>query len=102
MLAYGCSWLYQRFELEIALSAEVGKTVLNTRQMNLVLVHTAMLEGENLEFLQYLQKKMDRVPVAILGDEAGSIGRSMALPSDVRCFDKPYRTDEVLTFILGL
>ena len=91
-----------RFELEIALSPEVGRQVLDTRQMNLILVHSEMLKGEETELLQYLRSNRDRIPLAVMGEAAESLGRAADLPFDVKCFDKPYQTDDVISFIKDL
>ena len=92
----------QRFELEIALSAEVGKSVLSTRHMHLIMVHTEMLSEPEREFVDFLKERRDLVPMAILGEQARQIGPKLALKSPFRCFDKPYVSDEVLSFIREL
>ena len=92
----------QRFELEIALSSEVGKLVLDSRQMNLIMVDSAMIQKEDVEFLKFLQKRALDTPVAILGDDAQSVPRDVEITGEVQCFGKPYRIDDVLSFIRRL
>lgn len=88
-----------RFELEIALSTEVGKAVLSTRRMNLIMVHTEALSGADVDFVDYLRATAADVPLAILGDEAISVAKRIAASPDVRCFDKPYIPNDVISFI---
>ena len=90
-----------RFEVEIALSQEVGKAVLSTRQMNLVMLHTEMLQAEDVDFLSFLKEKLERTPVAILGGENGTEA-PIEFTSDVGRFPKPYRSEDLLSFIDSL
>ena len=43
-----------RFELEIALNKDIGKTVLSTRMMNLLVMHSETINEESTEFFSYL------------------------------------------------
>lgn len=97
----------QRFELEIALSSDVGKSVLSARRMSLIMVHTEMLQQDNLEFVDFLKDRAARVPMAIFGDEAEVVGQTFVkggrtMGSDLKCFGKPYATEDLISFIEGL
>ena len=97
----------QRFELEIALSSDVGKSVLSARLMSLIMVHTEMLQQDNLEFVEFLKSRAARVPMAIFGDEAETVGQTFVkggrtMGSDLKCFDKPYASEDLISFIEGL
>ena len=92
----------QRFELEIALSSEVGKLVLDSRQMNLVMIHSGIIQNDDLEFIHFVKHRANNLPVALLGDNADDIHREMDMHSEVQCFPKPYRIDEIVKYIKRL
>ncbi len=92
----------KRFEVEIALSPEVGKAVLSTRQMSLVMVHTEMLKQEDLDFMSFLKDRLERTPLAVLGEEATSREDVLTLSTDVGRFNKPYQSEDLITFIESL
>jgi DNA-binding NtrC family response regulator len=89
-----------QFELEIALSPEVGKSVLANRQMNLIMIHSEMLQENNAEILEYLRDRSVHVPVVIMGGESELA--SPTLNSSIRRFVKPYSSIEVLSYIREL
>ena len=43
-----------RFALELALNKDIGKTVLSTRMMNLLVMHSETINEESTEFFSYL------------------------------------------------
>jgi response regulator RpfG family c-di-GMP phosphodiesterase len=90
------------FELEIALSRDVGKLILSQRRMNLIIIHTEMINSETQEFLEFLEEKGINIPIFILGEEAKRFRESMPACSEVACFEKPYAAEEVLTSIKAL
>jgi DNA-binding response OmpR family regulator len=92
----------QRYELEIALSPEVGKQVLTNRRMNLILIHSELLRGEKMEFLQFLRNRREPIPVAVLGEEAAALCRTVGLPGEVKFFEKPYCSEDFLNYIKEL
>ncbi|MBI4585168.1 MAG: hypothetical protein HY717_14240 [Planctomycetes bacterium] len=92
----------QRFELEIALSPEVGKQVLNSRKMNLIVIHTEMLQSQNVDFLQFLKDRINDIPMMILGEQAEQFQSTFSENPDVRCFGKPYEQRAVISFIKAL
>ncbi len=93
----------RRFELEIALNKEVGKTVLSTRMMDLLIVHTEAIDEEATEFFQYLHDRDIGIPVMVVGEEAQTLSAPITERAvedqPVRCFDKPYPVQELLGFI---
>lgn len=90
------------FELEIALSRETGKQILSQRRMSLLILHTEAIDGETEDFFEYLEDRGIEIPVLLFGEEANRLGESMPIRSNVRCFEKPYAVDDVLTTIKSL
>ena len=90
-------------KLEIALNKEVGKTVLSTRMMDLLIVHTEAIDEEATEFFQYLHDRDIGIPVMVVGEEAQTLSAPITERAvedqPVRCFDKPYPVQELLGFI---
>lgn len=92
----------QRYELEIALSQEVGKQVLSTRKMSLIMIHTEMLQEDSIEFFEFLRDRAINVPVLVLGDEAMQYGKNGVPAGEIHCFDKPYTPKDVISCIRSL
>ena len=90
----------KKYELEIALSKDVGKTILAQRHMNLLILHTEVLNEESKEFFDFLTAEGIELPVFILGEDATRLGEAVeAATSNVSCFDKPYPVNEMLESI---
>jgi len=90
----------RRFELEIALNKDVGKTVLTTRRMNLLIIHTEMLGSEEIrDFFQFLDEQGISIPMMLLGEEASRMRQDIPSQGSLECFDKPYAAEEVLSYI---
>lgn len=93
----------QRFELEIALNKDVGKTVLSTRLMHVVIVHSEIMGGDECaDFFEFLEDKGFSIPVLILGEEAGSFRDQIPEGRPVACFEKPYPAEQILSHITDL
>ena len=92
----------KRFELEIALSKDVGKLILSQRRMNLLILHTETIDAETQEFFEFLEERGIEIPVVLFGDEAKRLRETIPLSADVPCFEKPYAVDEVMTTIQSL
>ena len=92
----------RRFELEIALSRDVGKMILAQRKMNLLILHTEMVNPEMEEFFEFLEEKGIEIPIFLLGEEAQRFRESIPERSEVSCFDKPYPVEQMLTSIEAL
>lgn len=92
----------RQYELEIALSREVGKQILSQRRMNLLILHTEAIDAETTEFFEFLDDRGIEIPIFLLGEEAEKLGGDIATHSKVTCFEKPYPVDQVLTTIRGL
>ncbi len=90
------------FELEIALSRDVGKMILTQRRMNLLILHTEALCTEMQEFFEFLEDRRIDIPVFLLGEEATKLAETVPTPTGVTCFDKPYAVDRMLTSIKAL
>ena len=92
-----------RFELEIALSKEVGEQVLTIRKMNLIMIHTELLKDDEQAFFSFLRERSIDVPVFVLGDEAERFrSANAASTNDVHYFGKPYVTSDVMSRIDAL
>jgi DNA-binding response OmpR family regulator len=92
----------KKFELEIALSKDVGKQILSQRQMNLLIIHTEMLNSESPEFFEFLEERGIELPVMLLGEETQRLRETLPAEASVRCFDKPYPVQEMLETIRTL
>lgn len=92
----------RRFELEIALSGDVGKMILSQRKMNLLILHTEAIDAQTQEFFEFLEERGIDLPVFVLGEEASRLRETIPLSSGVSCFEKPYPVDEMLTSIRSL
>lgn len=90
------------FELEIALSKDVGRMILSQRKMNLLILHTEVLSEEVQEFVDYLEEKEIELPIFLLGEEARRLRSTLPEHVDVACFEKPYAVEEVLTSIRSI
>ena len=91
----------RKFELEIALNKDVGKTVLSTRLMDLLIVHTEAIDEDTSEFFEYLSDRGVSIPVVVVGEEARSLANRIDVEEgdEVRCFEKPYAVDELVGYI---
>jgi DNA-binding NtrC family response regulator len=92
----------QRFELEIALSQEVGKQVLANRKMSLIMMHTEMLKGPDCDLFMFLEEKGLDIPVLVLGDQVDEQRIQPRPQSELHFFRKPYVSEEVITCIRNL
>jgi len=92
----------RRYELEIALSIEVAKMILVQRRMDLLIVHTEMLDSDTEEFFDFLEERGIEIPVFVLGEEANRFHETMPTRPGVSCFAKPYAVDQMLTSIQAL
>jgi len=93
---------HRRYELEIALSRDVGKLILAQRKMNLLILHTEMLGAEMEEFFEFLEEKGIEIPIFLLGEEAKKFRESLPEKQEVSCFEKPYALEQMLTTIDAL
>ena len=91
-----------RFELEIALTKEVGKQVLCNRKMNLIMIHSEMLKEDEREFFEFLSDRAIQVPVLILGEQTDQITNKHLNAGDVHYFGKPYISADVISCIKKL
>lgn len=92
----------KKFELEIALSKDVGKMILSQRQMSLLIIHTEMVDGDGREFFEFLEERGIDIPVLLLGEETGKLREALPAEASVCCFEKPYAVEEMLTTIRTL
>ena len=90
------------YELEIALSGDVGKLILSQRQMNLLILHTEMLDSESQEFFDFLEESSIELPIFLLGEEARRLRERLPVRVGVSSFEKPYAVEEMLTSIKAL
>ena len=91
-----------RFELEIALNKEIGKTVLSSRMMNLIVMHTETINEESTEFFSYLPGRGISLPLMVLGEDADSCSEKIDYEGTVACFEKPYPVADVLDYLADL
>ena len=95
----------KRFELEIALNGDVGKRVLSSRLMQLLVVHSEALGENSQEFFDFLENRGLHMPVLVFGEEAESYREKIAQSSAVStlaCFEKPYPVERVISYIRDL
>lgn len=92
----------RRYELEIALTPEVGRNILSERWMNLLIIHTEMLDERSQKLFEFLQDRDIDIPILILGEEAERYREVVPARNEVECFEKPYPVDEMLSFIRSL
>ncbi|MBI4602871.1 MAG: hypothetical protein HY721_13015 [Planctomycetes bacterium] len=92
----------RHFELEIALSRELGKMVLAQRRMNLLVMHTEAIDGDMEEFFEFLEERGIDIPILILGEEAKRFRDFAPSRATVTCFEKPYPVEQMLTAIQAL
>ena len=91
-----------RFELEIALNKEIGKTVLSSRMMNLIVMHTETINEESTEFFSYLTGRGISLPLMVLGEDADSCSEKIDYEGTGACFEKPYPVADVLDYLADL
>lgn len=93
----------RRFELEIALSPDTGRTILATRRMSVIVLHTEALDDRITEFLDFLDDSAIDVPIVLMGEEASAMRERFFQPeAAVYAFEKPYPVEELVSFISGL
>jgi len=92
----------KRFELEIALSKDIGKAVLSTRIMNLLIVHTEALDDAAPAFFDYLEDRGIEIPMVLVGEEAKALAGKIEHAPSLRCFEKPYAVEELMSYIEAL
>lgn len=93
---------HHRYELEIALSRDVGKLVLTQRKMDLLILHTESLDAEIEEFFEFLEEKGIEIPIFLLGEEASKFRETLPEKQEIACFEKPYPVERMLTSIAAL
>jgi len=92
----------KRYELEIALSKDIGKMILMQRRMNLLIIHTEAIDPETQEFFEFLEERGIDIPIFLLGEEARTLRETIQPRTEVTCFEKPYPVQEMLTSIKAL
>ena len=90
------------FELEIALNKEIGKTVLSTRVMDLLVMHSETINEESTEFFSYLTGRGSSLPLMVMGEEAATCSEKIDYEGSVACFEKPYPVVAVLDYLADL
>ncbi len=93
---------HHRFELEIALTPDVGKSILSERWMNLLIIHTEMLDERSLKLFEFLHDRDIDIPILVLGDEAKKFKNAVSTRGAVEFFEKPYPVQEMLSYIKAL
>jgi len=93
---------HRRFELEIALSPDVGRSILSERWMNLIILHTEMMDQNSEKLLEFFSERDIDIPILILGDEAEKYRASIRTRREVECFEKPYPVEEMMSYIRAL
>jgi DNA-binding NtrC family response regulator len=91
-----------RFELEIALTPEVGKSVLAERWMNLLIIHTDLLDERSVKLFEFIEDRDLEIPIMIVGEDAKKYKEVLSPRAEMGFFEKPYRTDELLNYIQAL
>ncbi len=92
----------RRFELEIALSPEVGRAVLSERWMNLIIIHTELLDERSEKFFEFIADRDIETPILVVGEEAKKFRDVINTRNETEFFEKPYPVGEILNFIHAL
>jgi DNA-binding NtrC family response regulator len=92
----------RRFELEIALSPDVGKTILSERWMNLLIIHTELLDDRSAKLFEFIADRDLEIPIIVVGEEAKKFRETFHSRNEVEFFEKPYPVDEMLSYIQTL
>ncbi len=92
----------RKFEIEIALSVDVAKTILTQRYMNLLVLHTEISVEAMKEFFLFIRDRAIDLPLLIFGEETTQYRELIPNWLDVSYFEKPYAADEVYSTIQGL
>jgi len=92
----------RRFELEIALSPEVGRSILAERWMNLLIIHTDLLDDRCEKLFEFIADRDIEIPILIVGEEAKKYREVISTRNETEFFEKPYPVDEILNFIHAL
>ena len=92
----------RRYELEIALTPETAKAVLVERWMNLLVLHTDLLEEKIERLLEFLHEREIEIPVLVVGEQAEKFRQLLNGRMQVECFEKPYQRTAILDFIHAL
>ena len=93
---------HRKFEIEIGLSAEVAKTILTQRYMNLLILHTEVPLEAAKEFFTFVKDRAIDLPLLIFGEETTQLRELIPNWMDVSYFEKPYAVDEIYRCIEGL
>lgn len=91
-----------QFELEIALNKEVGKLILSSRRMGLLIIHTEAISEDISEFFEFLDEKAISIPMLVLGEDAGELRHNIPVDEEVPCFEKPYPVEELMRCIQSI
>ena len=92
----------KRFELEIALTPDVGKTVLSERWMNLLIIHTDLLDERCVKLFEFIADRDIEIPILVVGEDASKFREILNTRNEVECFEKPYPVEEMLNYIHAL
>ena len=90
---------HRRFELEIALTPDVGKAVLAERWMNLLIIHTDLLDERCAKLFEYMADKDLEIPIMVVGEDAKKFREVFNSRKEVAYFEKPYPVQDMLNFI---
>lgn len=92
----------RKFEMEIALSVDVAKTILTQRYMNLLVLHTEVPVEAMKEFFLFIRDRGIDLPLLIFGEETTQVRTLIPDWLEVSYFEKPYAADQVYRCIEGL
>jgi len=92
----------RRFELEIALSPEVGRTILSERWMNLLIIHTDLLDERSMKLFEFISDRDLEIPIMVVGEETDKFRKLIPPRNEVECFDRPYPVNEMMNYINAL
>jgi DNA-binding NtrC family response regulator len=91
-----------RFELEIALSPEVGKSILAERWMNLLIIHTDLLDERCEKLFEFIEDRDLDIPILIVGEDAKKFRDVINTRNETCFFEKPYQVPDLLNYIHAL
>ncbi len=92
----------RRFELEIALTPDVGKAVLSERWMNLLVIHTDLLDERSTKLFEFIADRDIEIPIMVVGEDAKKFKEVLESRNEVEFFEKPYPITDIMNFIHAL
>ncbi len=86
----------ERFEVEIALSAEVAFNILEERAMNLVIIDIDLGEKDGIEVVKQIRRVYQQLPIIVVHDrDPEKVEDDLFLVNNVRFLKKPVEFEDI-------